>query len=41
MPCEMAVKKVSNYTITNTDNVIVCTGGIITIPDGLSNGRIQ
>lgn len=40
MPCEMTVKTVSNYTITNTDNVIVCTGGTITIPDGLTNGRM-
>nr|QTZ82759.1 MAG: hypothetical protein [Enquatrovirus sp.] len=40
MPCEMVTKEVGSYTITNTDNVILSSGGTITIPAGLSNGRM-
>lgn len=38
-PCTVKSIVVGSHTISNTDNIIVCTGGTITFPDGLQEGR--
>lgn len=38
-PCEVGIENVSNHTVTDNDNIIVSSGGIITFPNNLSVGR--
>jgi len=39
LPCEVDIKHVGSYTVTNEDNVIVSNGGTITFPYNLKVGR--
>lgn len=39
MPCTIGIKTVGDYTVENTDNTLLCTGGVISIPNTIAVGR--
>lgn len=39
MPCTIGIKTVGDYTVINTDNTLLCTGGVISVPNTIVVGR--
>lgn len=39
-PCTIGIKTVGDYTVENTDNTILCTGGVISVPNTITIGRM-
>lgn len=39
MPCTIGIKTVGDYTVDNTDNTLLCTGGVISVPNTIAVGR--
>lgn len=37
-PCTIGIKTVGDYTVENTDNTILCTGGVISVPNTITVG---
>lgn len=38
--CTIDVKQVSSYTLVDTDNTVISSGGVITVPDNITVGRV-
>ena len=38
-PCTIGIKTVGDYIVENTDNTILCTGGVISVPSTIAVGR--
>lgn len=38
-PCTIGIKTVGDYTVENTDNTLLCTGGVISVPNTITVGR--
>lgn len=39
-PCTIGLKTVDNYTVQNSDNTLLCSGGTINIPNTITVGRM-
>lgn len=39
-PCTIGLKTVSDYTVENSDNTLLCSGGTISIPNNITVGRM-
>ena len=37
-PCTIGIKTVGDYTVENTDNTLLCTGGVISVPNTITVG---